>query len=65
MPRGVPRASSPRLVDSAPGERLQLLREGFEFNKTDAYSRLELDHDVHVAFRPRAANPNSESSFTL
>src|ERR1035438_7810772 len=55
---------SPRLVDSAPGEHLQLLREGFEFNKTDAYSRLELDHDLHVAFRPHLPSDRGRSCRT-
>src|ERR1700730_6838778 len=41
--------SAPRnQVNPAPGERFQFLGEGFEFDQTDACSRLELNHHVDV-----------------
>ena len=42
-------------IDSAPGEQLQLLHEGFELDETDAYPRLELYHHVNVALGARLA----------
>jgi hypothetical protein len=37
-------------VNPPPSEGRQLLDEGFELDQADAYSRLELYHDVDVAF---------------
>ena len=42
-------------VDSAPGDSFQFLGKGFEFDQTDACSRLELNHHVDVAFRAHFA----------